>query len=407
MGNKWAVELKQSRTGEELRSLSRFQVAQRTGFTKILKKYKRWTKDRSLSQAFKDEVSSRPDSLFQLDLGYLLAHYIDVLGALRAVFDGDATSPVDDESVRARSSAARISNSLQQGDELDFDLAISTVPLGSNGNKATYWIHPDHIVEVQVLLLQQMRLYAGSTKPTSRNASANATPGRRQSSCADIQDHLGREDEIGLLILDNAEVFAMKQNAATIAASEATQGNTSTKATGIVRWVSSGQTAVFICQGVDEKQQSKSNAITARTDTTSLPAVLGISVQSDRRRNDGIHPQLDGPTPGHNNSESTAVQQWLAEHSQTRSIASVVSKRTRFVGLNNNSTGGIWATLDREVSMKKSSEQDLVNEDWPLTARLSAIQFPHAILEVRREGAQSASLIQTLDRSHLVRYVQS
>jgi SPX domain protein involved in polyphosphate accumulation len=57
--------------------------------------------------------------------------------------------------------------------------------------------------------------------------------------------------------------------------------------------------------------------------------------------------------------------------------------------------------------MKKSSEQDLVNEDWPLTARLSAIQFPHAILEVRREGAQSASLIQTLDRSHLVRYVQS
>ena len=66
------------RTGEEIRSLSRFQVAQRTGFTKILKKYRRWTKDKELGHVFKDEISSRPDSLFQLDLAYLLDNCIKV-----------------------------------------------------------------------------------------------------------------------------------------------------------------------------------------------------------------------------------------------------------------------------------------------------------------------------------------
>jgi hypothetical protein len=404
---KWPLGLNQSRTGEELRSLSRFQVAQRTGFTKILKKYKRWTKDKRLSLTFKAEVSSRPDSFFQLDLGYLLAQYIDVLGALRAVFDGDASPPTDHESGHAQSAAVRISKCLQQGDGLDFDLAISTIPLGSSGTKATYWIHPDHIVEVQVLLLQQMRLYTGSTKQSSRNESANATPGRRQSSGADPEGQLGREDEVGLLILDNAEVFAMKQNATTIAASEATQGNANTTATGNARWVSSGKAAVVICPDADEKQQLASNTITARVETTSLPTLMGTGSQSIGQSSGTTIKQLNGPITDDNHTESAAVQQWLAQHRQTRTIASIVSKRTRFVGLNNNVTGGIWASLDRDVSMKKSLDNDLVNEDWSTTTRLNAIQFPHAILEVRREGARAPSLIQTLDRSHLVCFVQT
>jgi SPX domain protein involved in polyphosphate accumulation len=55
--------------------------------------------------------------------------------------------------------------------------------------------------------------------------------------------------------------------------------------------------------------------------------------------------------------------------------------------------------------MKDSMLKDLTNVDWPSAARSKAIKFPHAILEVRREGRQAASLIQTLDQSHLVRQI--
>jgi hypothetical protein len=357
------------RTGEELRSLSRFQVAQRTGFTKIIKKYKRWTKDRGLQQVFTQRIASNEDSLFQLDLGYLLDQYMSVLGALRAIFDDDRSPIADYESANAQSAAARISKILGNGDNLDFDLALTTVPLGSQGNKATYWIHTDNIVEAQVLLLQQMRLYTSKPKLN--------------------------EDEVGLLVLDHAETFAMKQNASTIGSTEATKGNNVFKAAGNVHCVSSGDAAVVVCDDAGGQQQTTSNIKTARLSVASLPDLLGTRSLSLQDANGN----QKSNTPG----DVGAVRQWLAEHREVQAIAGVGSKRTRFVGLHNNSVGGIWATLDKEVYMKASMSQDLSSKNWPSAARSNAMVFPHAILEVRREGAQAMSLIQTLDRSHLVR----
>jgi hypothetical protein len=380
--------LTHGRTGEEIRSLSRFQVAQRTGFTKILKKYKRWTKDRQFSHVFKENISSSSDSLFQLDLSYLLDQYIDVLGALRAVFDEEDTSRANLQTDKAKSVTARISRTLEQGDELDFDLALSTIPLGSHGNRATYWIHPDHFVETQVLLLQHMRLYTGGTGSTSRNQSAQGTPARRQSSVAHTDRYFGTEDDVSLLVLDHPEAFAIKQNASTIGSTEATKGNVVFKAAGSVHCVSSGEAAVVV-----------------RTDTKAQQQPGSVKIAKSRV--EALQSLLDGGTAPSNedNSGVAAVRQWLTEHREAKPIAGVGSKRTRFTGLHNNSAVGIWATLDRDVYMKDSMSKDLTSVDWPSAARSKAIKFPHAILEVRREGSQAASLIQTLDQSHLVRQV--
>jgi hypothetical protein len=106
---------------------------------------------------------------------------------------------------------------------------------------------------------------------------------------------------------------------------------------------------------------------------------------------------------GDDKGDSTVVRQWLTEHKEVKPIAGVCSKRTRFVGLHNNAAAGIWAALDRDVYMKNSMSKDLTSADWPSATRSNAIKFPHAILEVRREGTQAASLTQALDRSHLVR----
>lgn len=351
-----------ARTGEELRSLSRFQAAQRTGFTKILKKYRRWTKDRGLNEVFKQQIASKQDSLFNVDLKYLLDQYMRVLGCLRAVFDHEGAPVADYDSARDESTAPRISKALVKGHELDFDLALG-IPLGSHGSRATYWIHPDHVVEVQVLLLQHMRLY-GTGK-----------------SCG--------EDEVGLLVLDHPEAFAMKQNASTIGSTDSTKDNNVFKAAGNVHCVSSGEAAVVMCDETNGQQQTTSKIETTRLRTKSLQDLLAAKSPTSPEAN------------GH--GRVSAVRQWLANHNEIKAIAGVGSTRTRFVGLHNNSVGGIWATLDKDVYMKASMSRDLFNDDWPSAARSNAIMFPHAILEVRREGSQATSLVQTLDQSHLVR----
>ncbi|KAI4919545.1 hypothetical protein J4E90_001681 [Alternaria incomplexa] len=384
-----------ARTGEEIRSLSRFQVTQRTGFIKILKKYKRWTKDRELSHVFKQEISSRPDSLFQLDLGYLLDQYIDVLDALRSAFDADGTSTAHAENTNGQSSAAHISRSIEKGGDLDFDLVMNTVPLGSKGNKATYWIHPDHIVEAQVLLLQHTRLYVSKAR---RHASGKGTPLRRHSSTTNLDPYLGSEDTTGVVVLDHPEAFAFKQNASTIGATEELQGSIGIKAAGQVRCCASGEAAVVVCTEADAQGQSPVAVKTAKMERKRLQSFLDTSVREDNMKHS---------ENGSAKDDAPAVRQWLAEHQSTKPIAGAVSKRTRFTGLHNNSTGGIWATLDKDICLKDSLYKDLADDDWTSAARAeSAKKFPHAVLEIRREGNQAMALIQTLDRSHLVERVR-
>ncbi|KAH8730141.1 hypothetical protein GQ44DRAFT_700900 [Phaeosphaeriaceae sp. PMI808] len=394
-----------TKTGEEIRSLSRFQVAQRIGFTKILKKYRRWTRDQGLNQAFKEQVTSRLDSLFQLDLGYLLDQYIDVIGAIRSVFDDDETTTNNLESVSAHSAAARISRALEKGDELDFDLAMTTIPLGSHGNRATYWIHPDHYVEAQVLILQQLRLHTSGTQTASRNQSAHATPIRRTSSVANSESYFCTNDDVGFLVLDHAEAFAFKQNASTISSTEATKGNIVFKAAGNVHCNSFGQAAVVVCSDTKGQQQATSNIRTVRLKTKSLQGLLGENGQSSGDADSKTPTQQDS-TQNEEDSNLAMIKEWLTNHEEARPIVGVASKRTRFVGLHNNSAGGIWATLDKDIYMKDSMSKDLFEDDWLSTVRSKAAAFPHAVLEVRREGAQATSLIQTLDRSHLFERVR-
>jgi SPX domain protein involved in polyphosphate accumulation len=383
------LELTKHRTAEEIRSLSRFQVVQRTGFTKILKKYRRWTRDRELDRVFREEISSRPDSLFQLDLGHLLDQYVDVLGSLRTVFGDDSVSTPCNKDVSTQSPAARIARSLDQHDGLEFDLSLSTIPLGTEGARATYWVHPDHVVEVQVLLLQHMRLYTKGSRPSSQRDSAQSTPARRLSMNAGSDRNFGNEDYTGLVVLDYAEAFAMKQNASTIASSEGNKGTIGLQAAGNVRCSPSGDATVAICTKTNSFEHASENIKTAKLKRKSVKALLDSSKS--------FQPETDG-----DEANIASIRKWLTEHQEVKPIAGVGSKRTRFVGLHNNSIGGIWATLDRDVFMKNSLIQEFDNDDWASTASSNSAKFPHAILEVRREGSQATSLIKILDRSHLV-----
>lgn len=315
--------------------------------------------------------------------------FVDALDTLRSAFDVEGTSAANATSVTGQSPAARISRSLERGDDVDFDLALDTVPLGSKGSKATYWIHPDHIVEAQVLLLQHMRLYINKAR---RNSSSRPTPLRRHSSTANMDPYVGSEDTTGLVVLDHPETFAFKQNAGTIGAAEEMQGSIGIKAAGQVRCCASSQAAVIVCDEGDAQHAPPSSVKTVKMERRYLKNFLDTSVTNDSIKH-SCSPRENVLT----------VRQWLAEHTSAKPIAGALLKRTRFTGLHNNSAGGTWATLDKDISLTDQLFEDLGSDDWTSAAKSESTQrFPHAILEIRREGNQATSLIQMLDRSHLV-----
>jgi SPX domain protein involved in polyphosphate accumulation len=400
-----------SKAGEEIRCLARFRVAQCTGFYKILKKYKRWTNDQELEARFKVEVTENPDSFFRLDLGYLLDQYIDVLHAVRSPLE-QANTPLDSDlqaSSDASNAVSRIAKAIDYGSEVDFDSTFSAVPLGSRGSKATYWIHPDHILETEVLLLQHMRLHSPvKSRPHSQN-SPQATPPRRTSSTPGVAiTNLGNEDEIGLLILDNPDNFAQKNKSVGEDKQEredAGQAN----ATGYARWSSVVDVAaVHVGVQLDRESQCSGDDFVAKLKRKQLYPLLSALDHSAGQSETLSAGLADLAAQSSWSMPHSAIEicERLAKHKETKPLVGICAKRTRFVGIQNCPTGCVWATLDRDIDMKSGMLQDLMQSNWISASRKDASKFPHAVLEIRGEGRQAAELIQILDHSHLVERIR-
>jgi hypothetical protein len=305
-------------------------------------------------------------------------------------FDGSDATSLSNDNAKAQTWASQLSKALHEGTEVDFDIALSITPLGSRGSKATYWIHPDHIVEVEVFLLQHMRLHTCPTANAlpSLNDSPIATPSRRKSSTT-VDKYLNNEDNVGLIVLDNPESFAKKQNASTIGSNEEATGVPQVKAAGNARWSSSGDAVIAVGLETGQVMQDSEHIKVVKMKRKYVEAFLDGSKEANQA--------TDSPQRG------AEVQKWLAEHEDVKPIADICSKRTRFVGLHNGLSGGMWATLDTQIFVKSSLHKDLKSDEQLSDAHANVTSFPHAVLEVRRENNQSAALIQALDNSHLVR----
>lgn len=410
------------RAGEEVQSLSRFVGAQRLAFQKLLKKYKKWTRSSNLGERFQKEVLDQPASFSKRDFGPLLAQWTEVLAAVRAPFDAgvywQATSPSNigtDISTsgengpvqvanECRNSAADLHTSGQKGPVTDFDTAFAVGALGRGGGKASYWVHPDNLVELHVLLLLHTRL---------RNPIAPISSGRSSSLRSSPPSFTGAalgsrpKDEIGVIVCDDLQRFAKSRSAATI-------GESIDKAAASIRYASSGEAVIVVGTSFDGVQVPSKPSQNYHIYKTKLkrkilrrlfePDADSPLTRSESQSSGGSHVDT---CPGEGQS-CNDVQAWLTQHREVKPLVQMQMKRTRFVGLGNNQSAGIWATLDRDVKMRKCSldafdgNEDLfvLNE----VGDLAVSQFPHAILEIRSEGEEDAlKLVAALDRSHLVR----
>lgn len=430
------------RAGEEIQSLSRFVGVQRLAFHKLLKKYKRWTGSAELGRRFQKEVFGRPDSFSRRDFGPLLTQWTEVLAAVRAPFSAGVqwqTGSIERKASQERrmdrrkavnnhtevgdrkavnglgnshTSAAHIHSTCEQGSSVDVDTALAVLPLGRRAGKASYWIHPDNLVEIHILLLQFTRLWK-SVSPAASTGASSSSRSSRKSSINGLGTGAGgsSEDEIGVIICDDLHRFSKRRSAATISDSENVPGKTTEKAAASVRYASKGDAVVVVGTSPDEffdppAVGTRPRVQKARFKRKALRDLFNLDTDSSLARIRSGSSGLTGSTEADQMPSIDAVRTWVANHQEVQPLVQMQLKRTRFVGLGNSESGGIWATLDKDVSMRQCSSKTLDVDQGLLPFGESSPdseKFPHAILEIRYEGEGNATLVKALDESHLVR----
>ena len=367
------------KAGEEIKSLARFTGTQRTAFRKLLKKYRKWTGSGQLEIRFREEVLEDPKSFANLDLGPLLDDYSSTLQQIRHLYETkiqqrhDSLSPAGQGTVNGSSTIAQLQTAIDSGSKVDFDTAVATVPLAESGTFASYFVHPENVVELHILLLQHARHL--STNPRSDSATAPASTSPKADLPAQQAESNG--SDYFAIEVDDPERLTKELSSLTVDDREHRPGSTPQKAKLCARWNNEEQRVRIF---------------------SSLRGGTGESVEIKRKYvgsffdgKEEFPPRKDGSQEIDENA--LALRRELGSLSAVRPLYQFLSSRSRFVGTNNSHRSTTMATLDSGVTVQK------VGRD----ARDGAAStFPFAILLVRIEGASNDGLIDTLDQSHLV-----
>ena len=401
--------------------------AQRLAFQKLLKKYRKWTGSSELGSRFRKEILERRTSFSRTDFEPLLAQWTEVLASIRAPFvnginqqsgptenkEEDCHSQqlvshkspsgsAQDQAVRSQhaiedpSSAAVLQAVWEDGSTLEIDTVLATVPFGPNSAKAAYWIHPDNIVQIHVLLLQYTRLQKSNDMMPSpeRPASPRGSIGSHSAKCSSRTD-----EELGVIICDDLERFAQKQSSETVSDSEHRAGLASEKAAVSIRWTPNGDAVVVVSAA------TKDNG-------SSVDSGRELSTRKARVKRKAVQRLFSTPSGDHDaiadkSNDFERISQWLVGHKEVQPLVQLQLRRTRFVGLKNSTTSGLWATLDKDISSRRCSAEllagdqgfEMIND----RGERDFERFPHAVLEIRTEGLADTGVIAALDASYLVR----
>lgn len=284
-------------------------------------------------------------------------------------------------------------NVVESTSQTGFDSFFATLPLGEGGRNAAYWVHPDNIVELQVLLLQHCRSYGvrrQSTPVTPRNTLSrqNSLTGsslsRRDSSSVCDQD-------TGLLIIDDQEKFVRQQSSTTLEARENTVGVRLQNATVAARWTQDDE-ATIITQPSVGASEMKNTVIRRKHLAAAINPASPVPASKAAFSEDGA-------------KEIEELRSWCASNPEYQPLATITTNRQRFHDIATDSSGFLLATLDKNISMKQSSLIELVSIDSILKSNEPAA-FPYAVLRVRQEGSHASNLIRVLDNSHLLERVR-
>ncbi|GAB7348300.1 hypothetical protein MBLNU459_g6280t1 [Dothideomycetes sp. NU459] len=390
------------KAGEDLRCLSRFVAAQQTAFKKLLKKHKKWTGSTDLELRFNKEVLNDPSSFTAVGLEPLLVQWEETLHAVRTLYEDQigGSGKLELKQTRAREpqvSLQQLTEILQRGSQVHFDTFTATLPLSDAGKNAVYWVHPDNVVELQVLLLQHTRSHSTRRQSTpatptgslSRNNSFSSSPGRFAT----------RSDpDTGLLIIDDESRFVTQQSSTTLEAQESSVGVSLQNSIVGARWTKEDE--AIVAAALDKTKTLRKFAVKRKH----MAAVFDPDSAVSARK-----AYVSGTEPGETVLRSSEVVEefrtWMSENPQIKPLATVSATRQRFVDIAADSTGFILATLDKSIGMKRTTFESLNTIDTVFSGNGSS-SFPFAVLRVRQEGSYNNNLISVLESSHLVERVR-
>lgn len=303
------------------------------------------------------------------------------------------------------SSAAQLHDAAEVGTGLDFDAALATVPLGTSAGTATYWIHPDNLIELHVLLLQHMRVkYRSKPSGTSGDPTCSGQSGEAPASSHENTRYGHTEDNVGHIILDNIDCCIKRGSGCVV--SETSLQNTAAS----IRYCASGEAIVLVreptgCmssgksmsgpfQETKVKRKHLENILDPCVSSSSSPEPIGEVKEGSLMQN------------SYSGQDLESLRQWFVYHSKVRPLVDVQYRRTRLIGAENNATHGFWATLDRDITMKRNWQLSTTSKISPPETggneQTEAVRFPYAVLELRWEESKGNSLAKALDKSHLV-----
>ena len=392
-----------------------FANANRLALQKLLKKYKKWTGSSTLGERFRREILNRNSNLSS-SFEPLFAKYVDTLAAVRAPFDTgvdwhtersskkDRPKSNGDHLPRSRSpqpsqntSATQIHDINQKGSHVELDTALATTPLGKNASRAIYWVHPEYVVQLQILLLQSTRIRNWTKSPHSTPTANSSTSSPRASVSGLANDCVNTGGyDAGLLVCDDLMQFAARQSSEPIGNSETSPRTTAEKAAASIRYSTNNDLLLAVTRAPEAPEKIRKRPYHLARFKRKAARNLFDSSGGDECAvtNASDHPEQS--------------RQWFAKHPQIQPLVHLQYKRSHFVGVRNTETAGLWATLDTDVNMKKSSKDSMSTKDQDSLTfsggeKNDWEQFPFAILEVRVEGGDAWGLVATLDASHLVR----
>ncbi|KAG9668479.1 hypothetical protein KCU95_g17744, partial [Aureobasidium melanogenum] len=376
------------KAGDELQSLSRFSKTQQTAFRKLLKKHKKWTGSTDLETEFNRHVLGDSSSFTKIDMDPLYTEYEDTLSALRTLYHERINGAPDRFSIDGtQDNSVQIRSIIESSSSVEFDSYFSTSPLGRSGRNAVYWVHPDNIVELQILILQHARSFPTRALPSatvspmlSRQNSITSSMGRRNSNAI--------EADTTVLVADDLESFIAHQSSSTFEKREETVGSRLQEAAVHARWTKS-EDAIVTAQVSDRDIQKVS------VKRKNVPTILEPSTTSLRKSSVTQDPSCEA---------LKNMRAWIAQQGTIKPLTTIASNRARFAETAADSSGFILATLDKGIRMTKT--ESFTNSLEDTFSQSMSAEFPFAVLRVRQEGFRDSTLIKVLDQSHLVERVR-
>lgn len=355
-----------------------------------------------LEVRFNKEILNDPSSFTAVRLEPLLVQWEETLHAVRTLYEdhmgGSGRSETKQErALHPQKSLQHLSDILQRGSQVEFDTFTGTLPLGSDGKNAVYWVHLENVVELQVLLLQHTRSHstrrqsasATPTSPLSRSNSFSSSPGR----------FAPRSDpDMGLVIMDDEIHFVAQQSSTTLEARESSVGGLLQNSVICARWTKEDE--AIVAAAIEKKDSLKQFEVKRKHLAAALNPSSTISA-----RNASISTNHQGETISDSSKGVEELRAWMSKNSNVEPLATVCATRQRFVDVAADSTGFILATLDKSIGMKRITSDSLNTIDTVFSGK-DCSGFPFAVLRVRQEGSYNNNLVSVLDNSHLVERVR-